>query len=233
MPEEIIKRVGEYNIGIGDICYTIGLFRLLYGKKRNIPIVFTGNIALVPEDEKIPVEDWEKPGKTKYVDGYLVSSQSLDGLSGSPVFVRPTTDINLPCLKSSEKDISGERFPLSDVFLIGIWSDAWSAPPDQILAAQTRMGGNIRVSLGVGVVVPIEKLLELLEVPEMQKKRTDFIEKRDAKYAASPEAVRPPLTAENPQHAEDFNSLLSAAVKKKPQDDETYQNVIFAYCGDS
>ncbi len=26
---------------------------------------------------------------------------------------------------------------------------------------------------------------------------------------------------DNPQHKEDFNSLLSAAVKKKPQDDET------------
>ncbi len=222
LPETIIKSVGEYNIGIGDVCYTIGLFRLLYGTQRNLPVVHTGNIAMVPEDEKIPVEDWDKPGGTKYIEGYLVGSQSLDGLSGSPVFTRPTTDINLPCLKSPEDDIVGERFSVSDVFLIGIWQGAWTAPPDKVLAAEIEKEKRVRVPLGMGVVVPITKLLELLESPKMQKKRADFYVERESKvHAAELDVVKPSLEADNPQHKEDFNSLLTAATKKKPQDDET------------
>ena len=87
LPEMMIKSVGEYNIGIGDVCYTIGLFRLLYGSQKNLPVVHTGNIAMVPEDEKIPVEDWDNPysnvKKSKYIEGYLIGAQSLAGLSGA------------------------------------------------------------------------------------------------------------------------------------------------------
>jgi len=219
IPETLIKPVGEYNLGIGDICYTIGLFGLLYGKKRNYPIVFTGNIALLPEGEKIPVKD---KGGTKYIEGYLVGSQSLGGLSGAPVFARPTTDIKLPCLESTEEDVSGERFSLSDVFLIGVWSGSWYANPDQVLTSEIGMGEDIKVPVGVGVVTPIEKLIELMESPEMQKKRADYYAERESKvHAADLDAVTPSLEADNPNHKEDFNSLLTVAVKKKPQADET------------
>lgn len=41
-------------------------------------------------------------------------------------------------------------------------------------------------------------------------------------YPPKPETAREPiLDTENPQHKEDFNSLLTAAVKKKPPADET------------
>jgi hypothetical protein len=221
LPEKLIKEVGQYNIGIGDMCYTIGLFRLSYGIKRNLPIVFTGNIALIPEYEKISVIDWEKSNNTRYIDAFLVCSNSLDGLSGSPVFVRPTTDTKLPCLKSTEDDISGERLAISDVFLIGIWWGAWNFHPDQVLATERGLSKDNRVSLGVGIVIPATKILELLELPEMQKKRADFISKRDLQNAASPESVKPIIKLDNPRHKEDFNSLLTAAAKKKPPADET------------
>ena len=216
IPDKLIKPVGEYNIGIGDICYTIGLFGLLYGKKRNYPIVFTGNIALLPEGEKIPVKG---SGGAKYIEGYLVGSQSLSGLSGAPVFARPTTDINLPCLKPSEDDVSGERFSLSDVFLIGVWSGSWYKNPDQVLTSEIGMGEDIRVPIGMGVVTPVEKLIELMELPEMKKKRTDFVAQKDRNRAVSLDSIKPILDTDNPQHKEDFNSLINAAAKKKPQDD--------------
>jgi hypothetical protein len=224
IPEKIIKSVGEYNIGIGDVCYTIGLFRLLYGSQKNLPVVHTGNIAMVPEDEKIPVEDWDnidsRVKKSRYIEGYLIGSQSLDGLSGAPVFARPTTDENLPCLKSTEDDISGERFSISDVFLIGIWQGSWTAPPDEVMAREIEIGRQTRVPLGMGVVVPVAKLLELLESPQVQKKRDEFYAEREANvHAAELDVVRP--HADNPQHKEDFNSLLTAAAKKKPPADET------------
>lgn len=56
IPDHMIGWADGHNIGIGDMCYTIGLFHLLSGKKRNLPIVHTGNIALLPEDEKISVK---------------------------------------------------------------------------------------------------------------------------------------------------------------------------------
>ena len=84
------------NIGVGNFTYTVGLFRLLSGEKRNLPICHFGNIAMLPGDERIPVVDWTDPKGEKrlFVDGYLIESQSLDGLSGSPVFVRPELNLD-------------------------------------------------------------------------------------------------------------------------------------------
>ena len=35
-------------IDVGDLCYTVGLFRFIFGKKTNLPLVHSGNIALFP-----------------------------------------------------------------------------------------------------------------------------------------------------------------------------------------
>jgi hypothetical protein len=79
------------NYGAGSFTYTVGLFRLMSGEKRNLPVCHFGTIAVLPGDEKIPVKDWRDPEKKRliFVEGYLVETHSLSGLSGSPVFVRP------------------------------------------------------------------------------------------------------------------------------------------------
>lgn len=220
--DTLISPAGEKNIGIGDMCYTIGLFRLLAGEGRNLPVVHTGNIALLPGDEKIPVRDWDEPegNKSRYIEGYLIESQSLDGLSGSPVLARPTIDL------AFGRDESGEavnsKLARSDIFLIGIWQGAWTAPPDEVMSAEMAQGKSVRVSLGMGVVVPITKLLELLETSELQKQRMAIYAERKAKiHAADMDSVKIPSNMDNPQHKEDFTSLVGAAVKKKPQVDET------------
>ena len=74
------------DVGTGDTCYAIGLFQLMQGKRRNLPIVHTGSIAALPSDELIPIRD--RNDKTAFVSGYLVEMTNLSGLSGSPVFVR-------------------------------------------------------------------------------------------------------------------------------------------------
>jgi hypothetical protein len=79
-------------VGIGDFCYTIGLFRLVSGKKRNLPVVHFGTVAMMPsDDELIPVRGLPPERELKMVEAYLVESQALEGLSGSPVFVRLPT----------------------------------------------------------------------------------------------------------------------------------------------
>ena len=221
LTDEIRK---QFFIGIGDQCYTVGLFRFLAGQKRNLPIVHTGNIALLPEDEKIPVKDWDglNEENVRYVEGYLVESQSIAGLSGSPVFVRYTIDVGF---FTSDKKTLRARVPSFQLFLIGIWQGAWEAPPTEIYGRD-----NVNVPVGVGIVIPASRITEVLELPILvEKRRTQ--KPRHIEYVASlevnkglfpiAESTRYPLDQENPQHKEDFNSLLTAAVKKKQPIDET------------
>jgi hypothetical protein len=212
--KNIVSEIGKDNIGIGDMCYTIGLFRLMYGQGRNLPIVHSGNIAMFPGDERVPVKD-RLTGETEFVEAYLVEAQTLDGLSGAPVFARPT--LEFPVGRDDRKGILGSILPLKNVYLIGIWQGAWNAPPDKILSAEIETGKIVRVPVGMGVVVPITKLIELLELPELKKRRETIIKANI--HAADLDAVIP--DTENPQHKEEFNSLITAAVKKKSPTDET------------
>ncbi len=67
------------NIGIGDEVIIAGAFFGHIGETRNIPIIRVGNIAAMPEE---PV-----PTDYGFMDAYLIEARSIDGLSGSPVFV--------------------------------------------------------------------------------------------------------------------------------------------------
>ena len=166
-------------IGVGDFTYTIGLFRLMSGEKRNLPTCHFGTIALFPEDERIPVIDWTDANRTRRisVEGFLVESQSLDGLSGSPVFVRPQTILDpTKTLGLDRRDWRPREgrsvlWPRVQLRLLGLWSGSWDAPPDEIRAAQIGGRGSVKVPLGMGVVVPCYKIVELLELPNVKENR--------------------------------------------------------------
>jgi hypothetical protein len=113
------------NIGAGNRTYTVGLWKLLHGDRRNQPFVYSGHIGLVPEDQRIPVEPWlpSHKGKQVLVEAYLVEGEPLDGASGSPVFVRRT--ISAPILKRD-----GSRIPAyleGSIWLLGLESDVFTA----------------------------------------------------------------------------------------------------------
>lgn len=158
------------DVGVGDLCYAIGLFRLLQGKQRNVPVVHTGHIAMMAGDELIPMEDWLEPrkGKRRHVNGYLVQMQNLRGLSGAPVFVRTGLDVVAQGFKRDGQKITKEPLRAvtsynADVGLIGVWSGSWDAPHDQVAAVE--YGHGNRVPIGLGTVVPAHLLIELLEQP--------------------------------------------------------------------
>lgn len=208
-------------IGNGDQCYTIGLFRLHSGRKRNLPVVHTGNIALLSSDEKIPVTDWDDPkGENKrFIDAHLVQSQSLEGLSGSPVLVRYTIDIPLEVPKNCvlpEGDYVRTRLPTVNLGLLGLWHGSWKAPPDELLGIG--QSDRVTVPVGMGIVIPASKIIEVLEMPELVEKRKQG---PSGIIAVTPDVVRSPISTDNPQHAEGFNSLVSTAAKKKPPSDRT------------
>ena len=144
----------------GAFCYTIGLFQLLAGQKRNLPVVHTGNLALLPGDERIPMKDWENPLGTsvRQVNGFLVEQQSISGLSGAPVFARPLVEwADLPTNAGAPAPVI---LPRRDLSLLGVWQGAWDAPPDEIRAVMSPLGA-VRVPLGMGVVVPAIKIVEI------------------------------------------------------------------------
>ena len=75
-------------VEVDDLCYTVGLWRVLEGKERNLPIVHTGHLARLAGEERIPIKDPRQPDGVVLAHGYLVEAQTLSGLSGAPVFIR-------------------------------------------------------------------------------------------------------------------------------------------------
>lgn len=174
IPNELLVTnddVLEHNIGIGDVCYTIGLFFVLAGKRRNIPVVHTGNIALTPGEETVPVSDWTKPkgaAPLLEADAYLVETSSLQGLSGAPVFVRPVFDFDMNPIH----DVVG-RMLQSKVRLLGVWHGSWEGDIHDVVAKGRPTG--VRVPVGMGIVTPTAKLLDLLETPDVVAERNAWL----------------------------------------------------------
>ncbi|MGH6790497.1 MAG: hypothetical protein ACRECC_12555, partial [Pseudolabrys sp.] len=79
------------------------------------------------------------------------------------------------------------------------------------------------VHTGIGVVVPLSKILETINHPDlvaMRKKIVkDLRESSGAKPDLAPDDEDLPATDVNPNHREGFTSLLNAAAKKpEPKD---------------
>ncbi len=198
---DAIKRL---NIGIGNETHVVGLYRLMYGANRNLPIVHTGHIAMVPEDEPIPMLE-RGTGKIRLVNGYLVEAQTLEGLSGAPVFVRNSWRWN-----------QGDQTALlsGDILLLGMWLGAWDAPPGDVLSLERPEAK--RVPVGMGVVLPLQTILEFLMTDEIRAHRKKRLADEKAASFDSDIPVKP---VENPRHKEDFTRLLNAAAKRREPTD--------------
>ncbi|MFO1144099.1 MAG: hypothetical protein U1E59_17330 [Amaricoccus sp.] len=182
------RHIGMDAVTIGDVAYTVGLFRLMAGKRANLPVVHSGAISLLPSDELVPVQDWEpdKKGQTKYVQAYLVEQMSLNGLSGAPVFVRASVSwTDLPS-KAGTIDV---LVPHARVALMGLWQGAWDAEPDAVLALDK--GKQVRVPVGMGVVVPMARIKEVLDMDELRAARERSRRSRADEDAASLDSAFP------------------------------------------
>ena len=157
IPEEMFateKRIEEYSIGLGDEVVVSGLFTRFSGRTKNFPIVRSGNIAMMPTE---PI-----PTKTGTMEAYLVEGRSIGGLSGSAVFVR--NSVSLAPIKNSKGgyDIfSG----LGHIHFLGLMHGHWDLPVG-VLTEQAEA-----VNMGVSIVVPAKKILEVLYHPELVELR--------------------------------------------------------------
>jgi len=204
----------------GPVCLA-GLFRLHAGTRRNVVIVHSGHIAAVPDPhEKIPIRD-RVTDKITEVEAYLIEAQTLEGLSGSPVFIQELGFI--PGLKTRE---GGTARAYGDVKLLGIYQAAWDGEPGTILAADRNLAGKLRVPVGMGVAVPGERIIELINNdPEFNVTREKLCQARLKRGAAMTDAL--PFAGsepsgdddKNPYHLEDFTALLNAATRKPQSKD--------------
>jgi hypothetical protein len=180
IPEAIFateKRIAEYNIGLGDELIIVGLFTRFIGLTHLIPIVRTGNIAMMPRD-RLPTKDFGE------MEAYLAESRSIGGLSGSPVFVRNT--VKTPV--KSEKGVS-QFYGLGDGHLLGLIHGHWDLPVSFSAAEQAEA-----VNMGVSIVVPAKKILEVLYHPElvaMREEHYERLKKSDSPTADSQHKLGP------------------------------------------
>lgn len=128
------------DIGSGDEVFITGLFAHLSGSNRNLPIVRFGNIAMIP-DEPVPT-------RTGMIEAYLIEARSIGGLSGSPAFVY--------------KIAQGR----GKLYLLGLMHGHWDIPPENKndFVITDSFGS---VNIGIAIVVPAKKILEVINQPEL------------------------------------------------------------------
>lgn len=107
---------------------------------------------------------------------------SLAGLSGSPIFVRPT--FGMRGVELNEGREASALLTNEQVYLIGVWQGAWNGDPDDVLRHEA---GDWTVPVGIGVVTPIDKLVAILESPEVVEERSRILDALRARDAAKPD----------------------------------------------
>lgn len=158
IPEEAFatdQRIAEFDIGLGDELAIIGLFTRFFGQTKLVPLVRTGNIAMMPKDKLStnPFGDME---------AYLAEGRSIGGLSGSPVFVRNTANMQVKTADGKPSLIAG----LGQFHLLGLVHGHWDLPVSFSDTEQAEA-----VNMGVSVIVPAKKILETLHSPELEALR--------------------------------------------------------------
>jgi hypothetical protein len=210
------KSAKTENIGIGDEVFVSGLFNRRYGNDRNIPIIRTGNIAAML-DEKI---------KTRYgkTDMYLIECRSIGGLSGSPVFVhKPKLKIvadrnRIGALTNLTLDFEDEWFRL-----LGLIHGHWDVDMKRVALQPDLMLKDVAefLNMGIALVTPMERAIEVLDHPELKKQREDEIKRiQDDNVPSTDSAIySTEESTENDFTEADFeNALRKVSRPNKPDD---------------
>ena len=143
--EELQRKM---DIGVGDEVFLTGLFVSHIGSKKNIPIVRRGNIAAMPEQ---PVET-----EVGAMEAYLVEVRSIGGLSGSPVFV------HLGPVRINPESGHYQMLQNNYFYWLGLTHGHWIVKPSRVAQDSS---GEEAVNMGIAIVVPASKILEVINQP--------------------------------------------------------------------
>ena len=147
--------VDTWGFGVGDEVFFPGLFVNHHGRERNVPIVRGGTIAAMP-DELVQTE-------LGAMRAYLVEARSIGGLSGSPVFVHAG---------GIREDPETGKFRMlaeAQFRLLGVMHGHWGV---QNVSSDVPIADEV-VNMGIGIVVPIGAVADLLDDPEVVMQREE------------------------------------------------------------
>lgn len=147
--------VERENIGVGTPISIAGLFTHHGGRDKNLPIVRSGNIAAMAEEKVLT--------KMGLMDALLIEARSIGGLSGSPVFTNLALERMYDPPIQSFEDVSG-------TLLLGIVHGHFDEGPE-----------GERVNVGIGIVTPATKLVELLHLPGVLAEEELVLERQRAR----------------------------------------------------
>jgi hypothetical protein len=172
-------------IDIGNDVFFVGLFKMNAGKKKNIPIVRVGNIAAMPEE---PIKMNTTRG-VRTADAYLVEARSMGGVSGSPAFVALPA-VSGHGIEEADKQNMVRLRPELEFYFMGIVQGHYDEKintaddaADQDIVDKSVATGIVNV--GIGIVVPADKILEVINQPSQVEMRRVLGEKFDNRNNAT------------------------------------------------
>jgi hypothetical protein len=189
--------IQELQLGIGEELFLPGLFVNHTGKSRNIPIVRTGTIAAMP-DESISSEIGP-------LHAYLAEARSIGGLSGSPVFVStgPVRNIGNDVVLES-----GRSF-----YLLGLMHGHY-----RVNASKTDTLGDEAINMGIAIVLPVARIIETINQPEVAQMREREDAKNEEKLRPVADSAEPQIIPESEyERFEDLTRKLVNTPKKKDE----------------
>jgi len=140
----------ENRIGLGDEIFIVGLFKSHYGRQKNVPIIRVGNLAMIKGE---PV----RTDYCGYTEAHLVEARSIGGLSGSPVFIHTPVPHELNVTQFRLLGLMHGHFDIQNL------------NEDTVVDLEAEATGGINT--GIGVVIPVEKIMETLDQPELVELR--------------------------------------------------------------
>jgi len=165
--------ISEKGIGVGDEIFITGLFRSHFGNERNIPIVRVGNIAMLKSEPILR----QHPGG--YIEAHIIEARSIGGISGSPVF------INLPPFRLVDGVVHLRECGEHIIYLFGLMHGHFDIRNLQDDAVIDDAGGGI--NSGIGVVIPVEKIIETIEQPDFAADRREEAVRVGKRIGATPD----------------------------------------------
>lgn len=174
IPEHVFasgERIREASIRIGDEITAIGVFTRFSHEDRHLPIIRTGHLAML-SSTRIPARNFEP------MEAYVAE---IEGLSGSPVWVRPADYSNV-----AQKNGAKQKPPIpfngdTDVIFLGMLRGQW-AISKAVMEGLSAQYAEKMIS-GMSLIVPAHKILEVINQPELAAMRTNNDEKAAKKFS--------------------------------------------------
>jgi hypothetical protein len=150
-----------------------------------------------------------------YADVYLVEARSLGGLSGSPVFVRPTMSLPVPEVCGIKNMLGVAPRPT----LLGLMHGHWDVREEDMNKPYFVHDRKRGVNYGMAIVVPASKILDVLNREELVQMRAEVERLRLARskgknMVPGMDSATVSESSNDTFSASDFEAALKKAARK-------------------